>query len=83
MSRWYRIGGHWINAGLPQYIVIDRNPDNGRETQNASDGVSSIMIQLKLVNNSSGEDLHYPEEHDGLLHGTKLILNIFQQWVNK
>ena len=25
-SRWYGIGGHWINAGLLQYIAIDRNP---------------------------------------------------------
>ena len=31
MSRWYGIGGHWINASLPQYIVIDRNPENGCE----------------------------------------------------
>ena len=27
MSRWYGIGGHWINAGLPQYIEIDIKPE--------------------------------------------------------
>ena len=53
MSRWYGIGGHWINAGLTQYIAIDRKPENGCEIQNASDGVSGIMIQLKLVKTSS------------------------------
>ena len=26
MSRWYGIGGHCINSGLPQYISTDRNP---------------------------------------------------------
>ena len=41
------------------------------------------MIQLKLVKNSSEEDLHSPEEHYGLLHGTKVMLNLLQPWVNK
>ena len=83
MSRWCRIGGHYINAVFPQYIVIDRNTENGCEIQNAADGVSGIMMLLKLVNNSSEEDLHYREEHDGLLHGTKVMLHIFQPWINK
>ena len=83
MSRWYGIGGYWVNAGLPQYIAIDRNPENGCEIQNTADGVSGIMIQLKLVKTSSEEDIHSPEEHDGLLHGTKVMINIFQPWVNK
>ena len=29
------------------------------------------------------EDLHSPEERYGLLHGTKVMLNILQPWVNK
>ena len=53
MSRWYGIGGHWINACLPQYIAIDRKLENGCEIQNAADGVSGIMIQLNLVKNYS------------------------------
>ena len=83
MYRWYGIGGHYINAGLPQYIAIDRKPENDCEIPNAADGVSGIMMQLKLVNNSSGEDLHYPEGHDGLLQDLKVMLNIFQPWINK
>ena len=83
MSIWYGIGGHWINASLPQYIEIDRKPENGCEIQNAADGVSDIMMQLKLVKTSSGEDPHYPEEHDGFWQGLKVMLNILQPWVNK
>ena len=83
MYRWYGIGGHWINAGLPQYIAIDRNPENDCEIPNAADGVSGIMMQLKLVKTSSREDLHSLEEHDGLLQGTKVMLNLLQTWVNK
>ena len=83
MSRWYGIGGHWINSGLPQYIAIDRKPENGCEIQNAADGVSDIMMQLKLVKTSYEKDLHSPEEHYGLLDGTKLMLNLLQPGVNK
>ena len=38
---------------------------------------------MNLAKTSSEEDLHSPEEHDGLLHGTKVMLNILQPWVNK
>ena len=41
------------------------------------------MIHLKLVNTSSEEDLHSPEENDGLLHGTNVMLNILNLWLNK
>ena len=58
MPRWYGIGGHWTNDGFPQYITIDRNPENGCEIHNAADGVSGTMMQLNLVNTSSEEYLH-------------------------
>ena len=83
MSRWYGIEGHWINVSLPQYMAIDRKPENGCDIQNADDGVSGIIMQLKLVKTYSEEDLNYLEENDGLLHVTKVILNMLQPWVNK
>jgi hypothetical protein len=49
MSRWYGQGDHWINHGLPQYVAIDRKPENGCEIQNAACGMSGVMLQLKLV----------------------------------
>ena len=35
MSRWYSIGGEWINAGLPMYIAMDHKPENGYEIQDS------------------------------------------------
>ena len=32
ISPWYGGGGYWINAGIPCYMAIDRNPENGCET---------------------------------------------------
>ena len=49
ISRWYGLGGHWINIGLPNYVAMERNPDNGCEIQDTCDGRSKIMICLKLV----------------------------------
>ena len=49
MSRWYGLGGHWINMGLPMYVAIDRKPEDGLEIQNSACSHSGIMYQLKLV----------------------------------
>ena len=83
MSRWYGIGGHWINAGLSQYITIYRKPENVCEIQNTDDGFSVINMQVNLVQTSSEEDLYSTEEHDGFLNGTKVMINLLQPWVNK
>jgi hypothetical protein len=73
MSRWYDQGGHWINHGLPQYIAIDRKPENGCKIQNAACGRSGVMIHLKLV---KGADLmgadDADEDENSVLHGTKV-----------
>jgi len=55
ISRWYGIGGHWINKGLPMYVAIERKPEDGCEIQNSCDGVSGIMMQLKLVKTQAHE----------------------------
>ena len=31
VSRWYRQGDHWINLGLPMYVTMDKNPENGAD----------------------------------------------------
>jgi hypothetical protein len=49
LSKWYGLGGSWINMGLPHYIAIDRKPEDGCDIQNAACGCSGVMMQLKLV----------------------------------
>ena len=55
ISRWYGLGGHWINMGLPMYVAFDRKPEDGCEIQNACCGKSGIMMQLRLVRTAAGE----------------------------
>jgi hypothetical protein len=57
MIRWYGIGGHWINAGLPSYLAIDREPENDCEIQNACCGRRGIMMALHLVKGPVEEEL--------------------------
>jgi Transposase IS4 len=49
ISRWYGLGGHWINMGLPMYVAMDRKPEDGCEIQDACCGKSAILMQIKLV----------------------------------
>ena len=49
ISRWYGLGGHWINMGLPMYVAIDCKPEDGLEIQDSCCAKSGILLQLKLV----------------------------------
>ena len=83
MSRWYGQGGHWINHGLPQYVAIDRKPENGCKIQNAACGRSGVMLRLKLVKgvDLSGEDDDGIEGNENsLLHGTNVLKQVVSPW---
>lgn len=55
ISRWYGLGGNWINLGLPHYVAMDRKPEHGCEIQNCCDGITGIMMRLKLVKSQAVE----------------------------
>ena len=82
MSKWYGLGGHWINIGLPMYIAIDRKPVDGCEIQNVCCGRSQIMMQLKIVETAEEENANQEVHEDGQLHGTKVMLELTRPWYN-
>ena len=59
ISRWYGLGGHWIDIGLPHYVAIDRKPENGCEIQNAACGRSGIMLRVELVSTAEEESTRH------------------------
>ena len=82
MSRWYGQGGYWINHGLPQYVAIDRKPENGCEIQYSACGKSGVMLPLKLVkgiDRVSEEDPAHNAE-TSLLHGTQVLKDVVSPW---
>ncbi|KAL9183975.1 hypothetical protein ACHAXT_002061 [Thalassiosira profunda] len=47
--RWYGLGGaYYVNIGLPQYVEMERKPDNGMELQDVVCVASKVMLQLKV-----------------------------------
>ena len=80
ISRWYGLGGYWINMGLPQYVAIDRKPENGCEIQNAACGRSGVMLRLKLVETAESEDQNLQQGEEGLLHGTVILKYLVAPW---
>ena len=79
-SRWYGLGGYWINKGLPQYVAMERKPEAGCEIQDACCGRSGVMLRLKLVKTASEEEHGDRTDNDGLLHGTKVLRSLVQPW---
>jgi len=82
ISRWYGLGGIWINTGLPMYVAIDRKPDNGGKFQDACDGVSEIRIRIRIVKQAEDEGAETVEGDDGIQHGVKVLLELIEPWLN-
>ena len=77
VSRWYGLGGDWIDIGLPMYVALDRKPENGMEIQNICDAESGIVMQLKLVKGAE-----YNDTSNGLNHGTNVLIDLLRPWIN-
>ena len=83
ISRWYGLGGEWINIGLPMCVAIDRKPDNGCEIQDAACGKSKIMIRLKLVKTATEEEANsIAVDSNGSLHGANVLYSLICPWTN-
>jgi Transposase IS4 len=83
MSRWYGQGGHWIENGLPQYVAIDRKPENGCEIQYAACGRNGIMMQLQIVTTAAHEATRASEAEAGLKHGTVVLDRLVKPWYGR
>ena len=44
ISRWYKLGDHWINFGLPMYMAIGKKAESDCEIQNSACGKSGVML---------------------------------------
>ena len=78
ISRWYGLGGHWIDIGLSHYVAIYPKPENGCEIQNSACGRSGLMLHLELV--STAEDERDRAYENDILHGTAVLRRIVEPW---
>ena len=82
MSKWYGLGGQWINIGLPMYVAMERKPVSGCEIQNVCCARSRIMMQIKIVESMEEENTHAQVDDSGLLHGVNVMLKLLHPWKN-
>jgi hypothetical protein len=77
ISRWYGMGGDWINEGLPMYVQIDRKPENGAEIQNACCAESGVMLRLRIRKTAT----HDRQGHDTETgHSTAILKELVSPW---
>ena len=82
ISRWYGLGGGWINIGIPMYIAVDRKPENGCDTHNSACGKSGVMLRLIIVKSAEDSDLQILENDEGIAHGTSILKYLCLPWAN-
>lgn len=85
-ARWYGLGGHYINIGLPMYVAMDRKPEDGCEIQCSADGVVGVMCRLKVVKSATEEDrllavFPKPWHRDDIHHGGQVLLDLIEPWL--
>ena len=79
LSRWYGIGGEWINSGLPMQVLIYCKPESRCKIQDAATGKLGITTWLRLVKTAMEEEANSAQEDEyGLLNGTKFLLNLVE-----
>ena len=80
MSRWYGLGGDWIDRGLLHYVAMDRKPENGCELKTSSCGESGILLRIEVV--CSAEEMRAREFDVTHQHGTAVMLRLVEPWFN-
>jgi hypothetical protein len=81
ISRWYGMGGSWIEKGLPHYVAIERKPEYGCELQTVACGSSGIMLRVRVV--STAEDEHLRAQEEGwsdIMHGGAVLLKLVENF---
>ena len=80
ISRWYGLGGSWLDKGLPHYVAIDRKPENGCELQTAACGESGIMLSIEVV--MAKEDYKGKLFQSGCSHSVAMTRRLTNNWAN-
>ena len=52
-SRWYGLGGDWINLVLPHYVQTDCKSDTRYKVQDNFCGINMVMMKLTLVKDNT------------------------------
>jgi hypothetical protein len=77
ISRWYGMGGDWINNGLPMYVAMDRKPENGCEIQNSCCAESGVMIRMRVRKTQACDSVEHDPDKE---KGTSILRELVLPW---
>lgn len=60
ISRWYGVGGSWLEYGLTFYADLDQKPESWCEIQNLSCGFSGMMLNICFFKSQGERKSLYP-----------------------
>jgi len=80
MCKWHGQGGPWSKLGLPMYVAIDGNSENGCEIQNTACGRSGVMLRLSVATSAKHERATGVDNDDGLPHGASVLKCLVAPW---
>lgn len=78
ISRWYGVGGSWLDVGLPFYVDIARKPESGCEVHNIACGKSGFMMGIEFAKSQQSRS---PNNDSAVRnHGTRILLKLSEPW---
>ena len=78
ISRWYGLGGSWIDIGLPHYVAFERKPEHGCELKTAACGKSGICLRIETV--VSAEETSQRDYEGDNSHGAAVLMRLVEPW---
>ena len=78
ISRWYGLGGDWMDIGLPHYVALERKPEKGCEIKTACCGRSGILVRMELTR--CAEETQKLQFENDEQHGTATTLRLVEPW---
>lgn len=79
MSRWYGLGGGWIDNGLQHYVALHRKPENVCQTRTAACEEIAMMIRLKVVKGPTESEA--PPFGNEFSASSATTLQMVKQWL--
>lgn len=78
ISRWYGVGGTWLDVRLPFYVKISRKPEFGSEIKNITYRKGGFMVGIEFAKSEASRVLE--SESTIRNHGTRVLMKLAEPW---
>ena len=78
ISRWYGLGGSWIDIGLPHYVALEQKPEHLCELKKAACGKNGFCLRIETV--VSAEETSQRDYEGDNSHGAAVLMRLVEPW---